>query len=228
MDYEIEWSFDEGADLFFPRVTSSRRPRHVEIESNQIWGEGLPDDAFWTTYVEVKDTDLVLPRRAAFVAYGGELAYDVVFVVLFDGVASTLGEVRYSVRPDRGTPVSTTNLRTIPLERLMRRAVDENRIAYRRDGPGAVWRVDNDERETHFAPTMKRSANQSRRRISDDQLKTVAEVYRRAYADGSSPTKAVQEQLRLPNRNVAKKWVQRARDVGYLSPALGERRGGAS
>ena len=44
-------------------------------------------------------------------AFGGDLPYDVIFVVRYNGVVSSMDEVRYLVRPDRDIPVSTTNIR---------------------------------------------------------------------------------------------------------------------
>jgi hypothetical protein len=226
MDYEVEWEGDEYSGLSFPYIRSNRRPRHIEIESEQTYGIKVLPEAFDRDYVAVGGTDLWLPRRGAFLAFGGDLHYDIVFVVHFDGVASTLGEVRYSVRPDKKIPVSTTRIRTIPLEPLLRRAVDECRIAYRKVGPAEIWRVSPEDRQTQFVPVMKRAASETRRRITDEQLQQVADIYQLALSEGIHPTKAVHEQLGLPSGNTAKKWVAKARAKGFLAPAPGQRRAG--
>ncbi len=51
----------------------------------------------------VLGSDLLVPTRETFVAYGGDLPFDVVFVVGFDGVQSRVLSVRYLVRPDEKT-----------------------------------------------------------------------------------------------------------------------------
>jgi hypothetical protein len=179
-------------------------------------------------YVAIPGTSVYVPALEPFIAIGGYLPYDVVFVVGFNGVESPVEEVKYSRRPDGGAPVTATVIRSLRLEPLVKQAISENRTAFRRVSDTQVERVTPDERQRIYVPAMERSRGESRRRITDEDLKGVANVYLRALAELKNPTKAVQEEMKLPNRNTAKKWVQASRRAGFLSPALGERRGGAN
>lgn len=58
----------------------------------------------------------------------------------------------------------------------------------------------------------------ARRRITDEELRTVADVYRRAVASGRSTTVALQVELGL-TPDQARQRVVKARRAGYLEPA---------
>lgn len=78
------------------------------------------------------------------------------------------------------------------------------------------------ENVTEVAETLPRR----KRRIGDDHLREVADVYRQAVTEGRrNPTKAVGEELGL-NRSTAGKHVQRARERDFLGPAPGPMRAG--
>lgn len=63
-----------------------------------------------------------------------------------------------------------------------------------------------------------------RRPRSDDDWRRVAELYRRAVAGGSPPSQAIAAEFGVAAAT-ARKWVQSARERGFLRPALGRRAG---
>lgn len=67
---------------------------------------------------------------------------------------------------------------------------------------------------------------QRRRRMTRELLEKVAEVYRTAYGQGLSPTKAVAEAFDVSHSS-AGRWVVEARKEGLLGPALGPTAGEA-
>lgn len=65
-------------------------------------------------------------------------------------------------------------------------------------------------------------------RITDDQLREVAMVYRAALAESEgrkAPTEAVRDMFTI-SRSTAGRWVEEARRRGFLGPAPGRRRAG--
>ena len=226
MDYAVESVFDEGLNLHYPVVRSLQRPRHVLIEPDPAVGMEMGFDELERTCVLIRGTDLWVPAREAYIAFGGDLIYDVVFEVGFDGVQSPVTEVRYRQRPDRPKPVTQALIRTIRLDALVRRAISENRTAYRRSAPHRLVSVSPEERQAVYLPVIGMAVGEARRRIPDSELQRVAEIYIRAMSELRKPTKAVQEELRLPSRDAAKKRVMKARARGFLPPAPGPRRGG--
>ena len=227
MDYEVLWDTDENAELEYPLVVGNRRPSHVLVENMGIVGMGLgSSDELRNLYVLMNNTDLWVPKREAFIAYGGDLIYDVVLEVGFDGIESPLLEVRYRRRPDLNKAITSTSIRSIHLEPLIRRAISECRTAYRIVEEGRLWRVSPQDRRAIYLPAITNAKRHSRRYVTDTDLERVAQIYVRAVGDRRNPTKAVEEELGLSNRNVAKKRVQMAREGGFLPPSLGERRGG--
>ena len=226
MDYDVVMSTDEEMDLDYPVVRSERRPRQVLIEPDPPIGMEMRSKDLEEKFVLITGTDLWVPRREAYVAFGGDLVFDVVFEVGFDGVQSPVNEVRYRIRPDRRQPVTPALIRTVRLDSLVRRAISENRTAYRRVSEQKLVSVSPDVRLAVYMKAVKRAAGESRRRTPDGELPRAADAYLRAIAERRHPTKAVQEELGLPNRNTAKKRVQSARAEGLLPPAPGPRRGG--
>jgi hypothetical protein len=69
-----------------------------------------------------------------------------------------------------------------------------------------------------------RPAPRPHRPRSDDDWRRVAELYRRAVAAGSPPSKAIAAEFGV-SEAAARKWVQGARLRGFLRPALGRRVG---
>jgi hypothetical protein len=82
-----------------------------------------------------------------------------------------------------------------------------------------------------FEDTGKRSGERAvpvgRRPQSDDDWRLVAELYRRAVASGSPPSRAIAGEFGV-GEATARKWVQGARERGFLGPAVGRRAGEAA
>jgi|SRR5665213_2776130 len=226
MDYDVRSNWDEELQMSYPAVMSSRRPRQVLIEPDPAVGVVMSAADLERTFVPMSGTELWVPAREAYVAFGGDLAFDVVMEIGFDGVRSPLREVRYRQRPDKPQSVTSVLIRTIRLDALVRRAISENRTAYRRISDQEMVSVSPEERIAIFGFASRELERTSPRRPSDKQLQRVVEVYLRAISERRSPTKAVEDELRLPSRDAAKKLVQKARAEGLLPPAPGPRRGG--
>lgn len=202
------------------------RPRTRKFLGGHTTGVETSPDSVPADYEVVRGTDFLVPRREVFAAYGADLPYDVIFAVGFDGVTSPVIDVRYRMRPDTREPVTATRVREVPLDQLVREAILRHRSVFRRVAPDQLRAVPDAERVAAYEPEMVRGRYSGRRRIADEDLVRVAEVYRLAVARGAAPTAAVQRELQLPTRNTAKKWVKRARELRFLQPAPGERRGG--
>ena len=54
--------------------------------------------------------------------------------------------------------------------------------------------------------------------ITDEQLMSVAEIYRAAEQRGEPPVKTVEEQLEI-SRGTAQRWVNKARERNMLDPS---------
>jgi hypothetical protein len=153
-------------------------------------------------------------------------------------------ELRLRRRPG-GPPVSGTVLRRIPVGDYVTRAVEQlGHAVYKRspDGPptytfdgveAPVRAVEFDEQhdmtpiggmprtaEYKAAARTPREAG----RISDDTLREVADIYRKAHAERAAPTEAVATEMSI-SRTSAGRWVRRARERGYLGAALPRRAG---
>jgi hypothetical protein len=68
------------------------------------------------------------------------------------------------------------------------------------------------------------AAPRRRHLLTDTHLRTVAEVYRAALAEGHPPTQAIAEKYQITH-STASKWVRKARDAGSLGAALGTQPG---
>jgi hypothetical protein len=223
-DYDAVFGGDAG-DLVSAYLRTPARPSKREIVGGQGRAFDTKPEIVADEYKKVPGTDFLVRKQETFLAYGGELPFDVLMTIGFDGVESPLLDVRFMVRPDRQFPVTATRARLVPLDALVREATLQHRSVYRESKPGHLRAVSTEERQASYALVVESGRFASRRRISDEDLRSVAEVYR-LFGTSGSPTAAVQQELNLPNRNVAKKWVQRARERGFLEPAQGERRGG--
>jgi hypothetical protein len=177
-------------------------------------------------YEHVRGSDFLVARRSPVIAFGGELPFDVLLIIGFDGITSPLLDVRFMARWDTEEPVTSTRIRQVPIDQLAQEAIRNHRLVFREVQPGHLQVVLEQDRRVAYLAAMDSDRYASRRRILDADLLSVAEAYRVAVAESKPPTAAVEQQLGLPNRNVAKKWVQRARSAGFLEPAPGPRRGG--
>src|ERR1035441_3152550 len=132
MEYEVQWKPVDGIARSYPVIVGDRRPPHVLIEHDVFAGERfLLAKDLEENYVLMAGTDLWVPARQLFVAIGGDLIFDVVLDVGFDGRRSWLREVAFRERPDFDVHVSSTLIRKIRLDPLVRRPLSEKRNPYR-------------------------------------------------------------------------------------------------
>jgi hypothetical protein len=144
-------------------------------------------------------------------------------------------ELTVGSAPD-GEPVQITaeGLRRVSLPTLLRAMEGGflNIFNYRLDDQGrvvvshATTRAGGNENRRRYRRAVKRAGEKYRRRVPDDDLRRVADAYRRAIASGFHPTAAVEEELRLRSRAQAGRWVMKARNAGHLGPAPSRRRPG--
>lgn len=130
---------------------------------------------------------------------------------------------------DGGDPITAQALR-IPIGRLGSRAMRAPMIVTRLgeilEGGGlklvAPTRA---EREDIYAQ-YREGARRPRRGspITDENLRAVAELYRRALSEGDPPTKTVCEEFHV-QRATASRWIAKARERGLLGPASPGRAG---
>lgn len=137
-----------------------------------------------------------------------------------------------------GTPVSAQLLRDLPLSAIEvlanSPAIQEVLLAGMND---ATWEITPDALLSQFQlrnpssgpaklppPTTQSFVRRNRprlqrpstRRISDDFLRVIAEIYLEALARGDRPLVVIQDEAQVP-RGTAAKWVGMARDEGFLA-----------
>jgi hypothetical protein len=157
-----------------------------------------------------------------------DLPYLVSLVVENVGAEPRCCELHVLARPD-GAPVTSENLRRLPVGELVRRVVAEQDVWVSETGDFPWTLLDRtntgdpagrDREEFHaYLRARKREERRGRRRITDDDLRRVADTYRRALAQGEPPTQAVKDALVLKNTARAARWVMRARQEGFLGEA---------
>lgn len=115
-----------------------------------------------------------------------------------------------------GDDIRRTHLRAIDIRRfgLWGAAVAALDAEWRDDGTVVVEPSD---RPVKFAPGGVRDSTPKRRRVDDDLLRRVADLYRADAIDGK-PTDAVATALGVPLRT-ASRYVKAARDRGFLGAA---------
>jgi hypothetical protein len=228
-------SYEEIFDRATPEELAAYRVAMKEIAARFEWGlgrwpasevisdvggDGEPDES---SMIPVEGTDLWVRARQQFVIAGGDLPYLVTIEVGFDGTTARCVSARFTER-DGGEAVSSTRIRDVPLQRLARAAAASHARTFRRMDDGRFVRT------LALGRTYERKVRAGeaalRRRTPDSELAEVARIYLQALAAGAHPTAAVEQGMRLANRNTAKKWVRRARASGHLPPAPGPRRAG--
>jgi hypothetical protein len=137
-------------------------------------------------------------------------------------------ELHVMARPG-GEPVTGETLRRVPVADLVGRVVAAQPVWVRTDDPDTWQLLDStgdldltgqDRSELNaYVRARRRDEVKGRRRISDDDLRRVAEAYRAALARGSAPTQEVRSVLRLRTDAQAARWVMRARQEGFLGEA---------
>lgn len=123
--------------------------------------------------------------------------------VLFKAGRYVAKSVKVTTLAGADTPVTADLLRAVSLEEMVREGV--HRHMSHHDAGVAV------KPDTSLGPI-------------DENLRAVAVVYRRAYAAGDPPKRAVSDGLGL-NVNTAARWIMKARERGFLGPTEMRRAG---
>lgn len=172
------------------------------------------------------DGRTVVPRR--FVASGDHEGLDLEMEV----EVSDAGQVRCSrltVRqPDSG--VTSEALRKVPVTRLAREAAGVAASFFAFDGltqEGEVKLVGpGPEKSREIYGRFLEMARQPRRGspLTDDHLRAVVAMYKQALKEGDPPTRTIADEMHVA-RPTASRWVAKARERGFLGPAMRGRAG---
>ena len=183
---------------------------------------GHPLDPGWALY----ESKYVLPQRFFAVVTEGEHPPCVLEFVVGDN--NKVRCSRLSLVSEK--PITGAQLRNVKVETYLNRAKDLVAIEVERNADGSLRVSHADAREESLrgwfdayartTPTRRRGV-----RLSDDEMRRVADVYRDALAAGEPPTKAVSTKLYTSRPNAAR-WVSEARRRGLLGDAPGKRRAG--
>ena len=180
----------------------------------------------------------------------GENEYDYELVYELDK-NGRVAPLEFRVRGIGGAPITAAAIRAFPFgtkateHRPSREAVISGIVDRQDHGWAAFdegWETVPRDRPPYIAAQQLREALSAstetpprrggRPRLTDEKLQEVAEVYRDAWLQGSSsPVQAVNEHFDRRDDmrwaySTVRKWVQAARQRGFLSPAIQERRPG--
>lgn len=137
---------------------------------------------------------------------------------------------RYTVdAPDQRPITGEVLTRTLPsVSRLLKAALDaaSSTVTYERtEKGGSVASIRVGGEQTVSAAMPGRSQGARRRRLTDDQLRRVAETYRRAVANGGWPKQVVAAEMHVSD-STAGRYVMEARRRGFLGKAPGRGKSG--
>lgn len=176
------------------------------------------------------DPHTVVPRAFTTTARsepGETPAVEVELDVAVDGYARAhCAEVRVRALA-LGEPVTREVLRNIPLRRLLNDAVAGASMKVTEtlpDGAQVIEPLTAAEREAldeRFGHRPRRGSP-----MTDANLRAVADRYKEALDRGDPPTQSVARELNVA-RSTAARWVTKARERGFLGPALKNRAGEA-
>lgn len=140
------------------------------------------------------------------------------------------------VRASEGERIASDDLRRIPISRLTRQAVAgaAQRVPAGKVAPRTLLGVminksrPQAEADAAFYRQFTDNARHPRQGspLTDENLRQVADIYRAADKRGEPPTQKVAEVMHAA-RSTAARWVGKARERGFLGPAL-KGRGGES
>jgi hypothetical protein len=132
---------------------------------------------------------------------------------------------------DPRSPIGSSTLRSFPLRDLIADAVKQAAIETVRQPDGSITATrrvaDDQETLDQFLAAYSKAAHKPRRgvRLTDENLRRVADVYRNALAQGDpAPTRAVAAAEKT-SYGSARRWVGVARERGILGPTK-ERKAG--
>jgi hypothetical protein len=125
----------------------------------------------------------------------------------------------------RGEAIDGGMLRQVPVAALLREALAEASAST----PADLGRLESGGKSSASLElsTPARIEPRSRRRVTDELLERVAGIYRDAQANERAPTQAVADEL-VATRSAAAQWVAKARERGFLGPAMRGRAGEAN
>lgn len=134
-----------------------------------------------------------------------------------------------ALRVDRpnGAPVTSTLLRSLPLQRYIEEATAAALLEYETTSGVTTFSPPpiGSDFDAHV-DAVRGTRRQPRRGIpiTDDDLRAVADIYRRALERGKHPTAAVMAAHHVA-RATASRWIARARARGYLGKATPRKAG---
>jgi hypothetical protein len=181
----------------------------------------LPPDGPWTI-VRLRD-GFGAPQR--FVAEGNSLAIEIELDA--EGIPQCRG---LNLRDTDGVGITTKTLRRVALVRLMREAVAQAARLYtpvEKDGKPVFRIVSTPPSEAaSFYEGYVKEARRPRQGspVTDERLQAVADLYRKAIEEGQPPTREIADSMHV-GRSTAARWVAKARERGYLGPAIQGRAG---
>ena len=152
------------------------------------------------------------PRREV-----DEPIVEIHFAVI-DGVPQCRAVVASAIKGKR--ELRASDLRALPVEDILENVSAQLAEQLTTGDEGTERRVRRplvDEWRRGSISAIRGARRQGRRRVTDDALREVADVYR-ANLDGN-PTDAVRAHLGVADRT-ARLWVRRARDAGFLGESL--------
>ncbi len=122
----------------------------------------------------------------------------------------------------RAGPLSRSLLKSLPLGRLVERALDDDDTSMRLQRLAGIPNVTKmgDLAGAGLGPLADTRNRGGRPPKGEAHYQSVAEIYRRS---ASKPTKAVQKNFNVPYATAAT-WVRKAREKGYLPPTTRGRR----
>jgi hypothetical protein len=172
----------------------------------------------WATGMVELTPGVVMPRRTAARVTGSELPYDLrVTITLEDG--RFVCEALTCERKAGGPPIASERVRQIPVARVVefvaRYCLHLNEGTL--DEPVILPDPWEWEKVVQAVEEARQAVGPGRQPQgpTDDVLRSVALIYRFAYACGRAPTKAVMDELELP-RSTTGRWISLARERGYL------------
>lgn len=202
-------------------MASPRKPQHPPFPAVEPYGgaEWEPVGERWGVFRCVATVEPIdLP----------DLPYLVSLVVENVGAEPHCCDLHVLARPG-GPPVTSENLRRLPVAELVRRVVAEQDVWVSETGDFPWTLLDpasgadpagRDRREFDaYLRARLREEAKGRRRITDDDLRRVADAYRLAMAQGNPPTQEVRAAMHLRTDAQAARWVMRARQEGFLGEA---------
>jgi hypothetical protein len=171
--------------------------------------------------------DFVVLGRFSFEVDDPDVPFLLVLKVDSSGPVAKCTELRCTERPG-GDGITTDGLRKARLATYLRAGCNIFVANHGGEEDGYInadLPVSDEEFQTYLRQ-RRREERQGRRRITDGDLRRLADTYRQALALGLAPTAEVERVLRLRSRAQAARWVSKAREAGFLRAAPGPRQAG--